>query len=295
MSKTWQERMQGAAKALLFVNAEEFERDFTAKIGITEASGGTEALDDDEILKFGDFREAYKAMPIATLRMAFKALREGRQAQPEQPSSDARTEQLKALGLKVRLEDADPSVLLPLYDPNRPSDPVTTALKKRFGERPVVAFKEDGSVALEESLRNIADIEQGFPEADAIQVDGKLARLWPIGRKPDTVVEEDPLFPGKPLRNGYSTVNNRNWSKIPQAARQLCRIIVERGDINPDNRDAVLRLMERAAAEGSLEDAYPEAALEFRERRKKDDLPKLKVELGNLTKPNNPFGVRRQY
>lgn len=296
MSRTWEDRMAGASTALGYPTAEAFEQDFDSRIGISKSRGGTQALDDDEVLKFGDFREAFKEKPIAVLRMAFKSLREGKAAaQAEQPGTgDARTEQLKALGLKVKLEDASPAVLLPLYDPNQPSDPVTTALKKRFGDKPVVAFKEDGTVALEESLRNISDIEQGFPEVDAIQVDGKLARLWPVGRRPDTVVEEDPLFPGKPLRSGYSTVNNRNWSKITLDMRQLCRIVVERGEINVENREAVLRLMERAS-DGDLGEAYPEAELEFRERKKKDTLPRLKVELGSLTKPNNPFGVRRQY
>jgi hypothetical protein len=294
MSKTWEERMAGAAQAF-GTTSEDFENGFTQVIGITKQMG-TSALDDDEILKFGDFREAYKDKPIAVLRMAFKSLREGRQSQNEQTGSgaDPRLEQLKALGLKVKLEDADVSVLLPLYDPNKPSDPVTLALKKRFSDKPLIAFRDDGTIALEETLRNIADIEQGFPEADAIQVDGKLARLWPLGRRPDTIVEEDPLFPGKPLRNGYSTVNNRNWSKIPQDARQLCRIIVERGEINVENREAVLRLMERAT-EGDLGEAYLEAEMEFRERKKKDDLPKLRVELGSLAKPNNPFGVPRRY
>lgn len=291
MSATYDERMASAAQAL-GLTTEEFKGDYIARIGLLTV----EELEDQSVSKWSDFIRRYEdRFPVGKVRKAFNALCGGKgEGQAPETSGDARTEQLKALGLKIRLEDASYIVLLPLYDPNQPSDPVTTALRKRFGEKPVIAFREDGSVAQEETLRNLSDMEQGYPEVDAIQVDGKLARLWPVGKKPDTMVEEDPLFPGRPLRNGYSTVNNRNWSKIPHEVRQCCRVIVEHGDINPENREAVLRLMERAV-EGTLDYAYPEAAMEFRERQKKGDLPKLKVELGSLTKPNNPFGVRRQY
>lgn len=307
MSKTWEDRIAGAAKAF-GMTVDQFDSILDERMGLTKELG-VAALDDEEVFKFGDFREAFKERPIASLRLAFKALRESRgQAEPA-GSSDVRTEQLKALGLKVRLDDADSSILLPLYDPSKPSDPVAQALKRRFGDKPVIAFRDDGSIAVTETVRNIADIEQGYPEVDAITVDGKLTRLWPIGVKPNTMVDEDPLFPGRPLRNGYSTVNNRNWSAVPLWNRQLCRIVVERGEIDVNNKEAVLRLIERATFKidpdakapvaptphKELTTAYPEADMEYRERQSRNDLPKLRVELSSLSKPNNPFGVPRRY
>jgi hypothetical protein len=269
-----------------------------AGIGINENIGNVELLNDDEIFKFGDYREAFKDYPIAVVRMSWRGLRGGKK-EPQvlmesTADTDGRAALLKSLGLKVRLEDADTSVLLKLYLPDKPSDPVTTALKKRFQERPVIAFHDDGTVAEIESLQYVSDLEQGYPARDSIMVDSKLTKLWPVGIKPSQMVDEDPLFPGQPLRNGYSLVNHRNWSKVITGQRQLCRIIVERGDIDPTNQDAVLRLLERAEAQ-SLDQTYLEASLEFRERFKRDALPKLKVELGSLAKPQNPFGVRRQY
>jgi len=80
---------------------------------------------------------------------------------------------------------------------------------------------------------------------------------------------------------------------------------VDRGDIDVNNNEAVLRLLERAKADetvstqspipASLLEAYPEAELEFRERKKRDELPKLKIALGSNVKPNNPFGSKRSY
>lgn len=266
--------------------------DLKLKLGVSSI----EMLDDDDVLKFGDLRELFKEKGPAAVRLAFKQLKGGKKSKREiEETGSGRIEELRALGLKVRLEDADPASLLKVYLPDKPSDPVTNALRKRFGEKPIIAFRDDGTVALTETCQYLADLEQHFPERKEIMVDGKLTQLWPVGCKPYNVVDEDPLFPGQPLRNGYSLVNHRNWTNISLRNRQLCRIILERGDIDPDNREAVLRLLERAQ-EAELAEAYQEAELEFRNREIRDTLPKLKVELGLLTnKPNNPFGVRRQY
>lgn len=265
-----------------------------AKVGLETV----EDLDNAEIFKFGDFLKQFEGYPIGKVRKAFAALKDGKtQETPADTSaSNPRLQELRALGLKVRVEDADPATLLPYYLPDKPADPVTVALKKRFGDKPVLAFRDDGKIAMTETLQYIADLEQNYPARDSIMVDGKLAKLWAVGAAPNALVDEDPLFPGQPLRGGYSLVNHRNWNDISQENRQLCRIIVQRGDIDPENRDAVLRLLERAATKDELQKAYPEAELEFRELKRKDELPKLKVELGvSSSKPNNPFGVSRKY
>jgi len=285
------ERLAAAAKALA-LTPEEFTKLFDNRIGLDSVAD----LDNDEVFKFGDFLKKFEDHPVGRVRKAFAALKGGKVQSQESTSNDPRIQELRALGLKVRIEDADPAVLLKFYLPDKPADPITSALKKRFGNKPVVAFKDDGTVALTETLQYIADLEQNYPERETITVEGKLSRLWPIGVRPMSMVDEDPLFPGQPLRNGYSVVNNRNWTKVSQENRQLCRIIVDRGEIDPNNKEAVLRLLERAETKDGLASAYEEADLEFRERQKQDTLPKLKVELGaSATKLNNPFGVRRQY
>ena len=45
-----------------------------------------------------------------------------------------------------------------------------------------------------------------------------------------------PLFPGKPLRRGRSSVNRINWINIDLATRQFFRILVTEGFIDPNNR-----------------------------------------------------------
>lgn len=271
-----------------------------AAMGVPGADAGIKVLDSEDF-KFGDFRETFKDQGIVALRIAFRELKGGK-SEPKEAvhtspgSTDPRTELLRSLGMKIKLEDADPAVLLPHYLPDKPNDPISTALRKRFGDRAVVAFHDDGKVAVTESLEYIGSLEQHYPEQQAITVDGKLTKLYAIGVKPNQMVDEDPLFPGQPLRNGHSVVNNRRWTEISLECRQLCRIVVERGDVDPNNREAVLRLMERAKDYVGLAEAYPEADLEFRERKGRDELPKLKVQLGGTSnKPQNPFGVPRRY
>ena len=281
-----------AAAAAFNLTVEAFTELFNAKIGLTT----TEDLDSEEVFKFGDFLKKFEDRPIGQVRKAYGALRGGKKEKEEATSiTDERTAQLKALGFKVKLEEAPVSLLLPLYKPDLPSDPVTQALKKRFTDKPVIAFNDDGTVAVTETLQYVSDLEQSFPARETIMVGGQLAKLWPVGAKPNTLVEEDPLFPGQPLRNGYSIVNNRNWTDIPHVVRQLCRVIVSRGDIDAGNKEAVLRLLERAQSQQKLAETYPEAMLEFRELKQRDELPKLKVVLGAGSKPNNPFGSKRQY
>ena len=277
-------------------------------MGLSQAMG-VAALDDEDVFKFGDFREAFKDMPVAVLRMAFKALRGGKSTERPAagtgtPQGDERLAELqRQFGYKPKLKDVDTASLLGLYAPDKPNDPISVALKERFGTEPVVAFDDDGKVNVAATVEYASGIEQGFPKTDTVNVNGRLVKLWPVGIKPDVMVEEDPLFPGNPLRNGVSVTNHRNWSKVTQPDRQFCRLVLEQGAIDPSNHEAVLRLLERAqdgdgakaAPNRKLEDAYPEIGLLWREKCKRDELPKLKIELGKAAKPQNPFGVKRNY
>ena len=288
----WGTRISNAAQAL-GKPSEDLTSLLAETFGITEAEDGLSMLDDEEVFKFGDFREAVKA-PIAKLRLAFKHLRGGKKA-ADRGTADARTSALLALGHEATLEDAQTADLLRLYDPSKgPSDPVTRILAYRYPARPIIAFKDDGSVAVEECAAYIADTDaQRCNLTDKIMVNGQLVKLWPVGTLPNIMLDEDPLFPGVALHSGRSQRNYLDWSKVEIKERRLCRIILERGDINVGNREAITRLLERAE-EKKLVTAYPEADLDYREREREERLPLLKVSIHNQ-KPNNPFGVKRTY
>lgn len=298
---TWESRVQNIANAL-GTTSEHVQKILTG-MGYDPATG-LEMMDDDDVTKFGDFRDAFNpplpsplegqtvdTVPLIKLRLAFKFAK-GSKKTEDRTGVDARTLQLRQLGFKVSLQEANLALLLPLYLPGQPNDAVSLALKKRFHDQPVIAFKADGTVAVAETIAYAADLEQGMAFQESIMVDGELSVLLPVGVLPSIVLEEDPLYEGKPLRGGRSTVNHRNWTGINHEARQLIRVILERNEINVDDREAVIRLMARSAKLPEMKETYPEAWLEFRTRKTADTLPSLKL-VPKSAKPNNPFGHRK--
>jgi len=124
------------------------------------------------------------------------------------------------------------------------------------------------------------------------------------------MVEEDPLFPGQPLKRGRSVNNRVNWNGIDIELRQLCRIIVEREEIDPNDKLDINKFMKMVsmsndiakASDGAttsisgLKTIYADAYLEFRERKVSGDLPKLTIAMAEANgKKQNPFGVNRSY
>jgi hypothetical protein len=282
---TTQSRISAAA-GFLNITEEELTKKLEV-MGLSDAD-----LIDDYVFRFGDFRDSLADKPIALVRKAYRALR-GSKSESEQ---DARAVELKQkFGLKPTLETASLEQLLALYDMNKPQDPVTIALLKRFDNKAVLVFKSaTGELDVSATVAYVNDLEQKLTEERDLVPDsgGTLVEPQMVGALVNVVLDEDPLFPGKPLRQHRSVVNHRNWERVNLINRQLCRIILERGEIDTENRDAVLRLIERAEKE-LLPEAFPEAFVEYGKRVITDDLPKLKMRPGD--KPhtaNNPFGIK---
>ena len=183
--------------------------------------------------------------------------------------------------------------LLGWYDPEDPDNLATNLLQQRFGSEPLIAFiPGTRDVAIKDSADYIKDRRRGFDKQEHIYVDGKLARLYPVGVLPLDFVEEDPLVvvaPGKKpamLRRGRSTKYNADFNGIPFPTRQLVRIIVERGDANPNVRSD-LKLLMSTATQGfdELSEEYPEAYLDYQEREAAGTLPPLRAQLGTSATP----------
>lgn len=301
---SWNIRIQNIANSLSI--SVESVKARLAKWGIPEDDIGFAMLDDEEVAKFGDFQNFFGTaddgqtpIPMARLRMAFKFLRGGKKS-ADRLGIDARLLELKNLGYKVKLEDADLATLLRAYRPELPNDPVTAVLRKRFGDKRAIAFKQDGTVAVEETASFWADVEQGLVtpgNLECIVVDGTPEELHPVGINPNAnqVLDEDPLFPGHALRAGRSQVNFRTWTKVDYTSRAFCRLVLNAGLIDPRDNMAVIKLIEAAEAGlKQLSEIYPEVGVEHRRLLKQDDLPELKVR-PNRSKPNNPFAVNRKY
>lgn len=301
-SDTWENRIQTAA-TFMGLSVKTVEEGLK-NLGVEKDPAGLEMLSDESITPFGDIRAIFcdnalfGKIPIAKVRLAMKHLR-GPQGSNKTDTVDPELIALKnKYGIKMRIEDVDASELLEHYHPEQPNHPISVALKKRYGEKAIIVFKPDSkTIDIEATANYIADLEQGFPEQETVDVDGVLVRIYPIGKVPNQMIEEDPLFEGRPLKRGRSIVNRVNWSGIGQTVRQFCRIIVERDDIDVNDRFQIQELLKLAqnGCEG-LKKVYPEADLDFRERLQKDNLPKLMMSMEETNgRVQNPFGINRKY
>jgi len=294
---TWENRIEQAANVMGLSN-EEIEQILATKgYEITKEPCGLEMLSDEEVTPFGDLRKLFceeNEVAVPKLRMAIKFLR-GPKDSLKATEIDTEMVALQTkYGFRMRMQDLGMEELLPYYKPNKKNRIYETLIKK-FGNKPVIAFKPDTTeVAVDETLDYITDIENGLPEESAIDVNGELVKLYPVGKIPNQVVDEDPLFEGNPLKRGRSMVNRFNWSSVKLEVRQLFRILVDRDDIDPNDRVGVSRLIKSSTDE--LKELFPEAYMEYKELKTKGDLPKLVLSLDEATaKRNDPFSINRRY
>lgn len=295
---SWENRIKSAA-TFMGLSTEQVEEGLK-KLGVEKEPSGLEMLSDDSITPFGDIRAVfcddakYGQIPIAKVRLAMKYLR-GPKGSDKTDSIDPELVALKTkYGIRMKLEDVEPSELLESYHPEQPNHPVTVALKKRFGDKAVVVFKPDSKVIdIEATANYISDLEQGFPEQETTESDGELVRILRVGQIPNQMIEEDPMFEGQPLKRMRSMINRVNWADIAIDVRQFSRVVVNRGDIDVNDRFQVQEFM-KLAGKGmkELKKMYPEAALEYRELDQKHELPELTISMEVASsQKQNPFGI----
>jgi len=299
---SWETRIKDAS-AILNKTPEEVT-EILSTLGVEELNG-LEMLSDEDVTPFGDLRRAFceeSDVKIAQLRLAIKYLRGPKDADKASETLDPETVYLQhEYGIKGsrKLSDLDPTELIPIYNPAKSSSRVTKTLKRHFGDQAVIAFRPGSQdVAVEETINYITDLEQGYAEEEAIEVDGQLQRLHPVGVIPNEMVDEDPFFEGQPLKRGRSTVNRINWTNVSQDARQFSRLIVERDEIDPNDKLAVRNFMEiTEKGVEALRKIYSEVDLVYRELKEENNLPSLKLKLNEIQsgKTQNPFGVPRKY
>lgn len=294
---SWESRIQFTAQILGLTPEEVVESLASDEIGIDKEPLGLEMLSDENILRFADFSKVFrdgKGVKMGKIRLAYNKLIKPNGQSEKATKLDARTLELKEkFGYKVKMADAKNEDLLDFYDTARPNDPVTRTLHGRYGDTPVIALDPDtGEVAIAESLDVMTDVDRGIEPPDTILVNDVLVRLVAIGIQPDLELDEDPLFPGQPLRRDRSSENHISWKGINHEVRQFCRIIHEQDEIDRHNRLALASFID-IAKKGfiALKDIYPESNLIFRDRRKVGELPRLKVLLDGSNRKQSPFKI----
>jgi len=296
---SWESRIQQAS--IILGKTPQEVSSILQTYGVEELPVGLEMLSDDTATPFGDLRKVFcddNGIALPKLRMAMKYLR----GPVDSPKTDSVTTEEYDLrnkyDIKGNWDDLPTEQLLQSYNPAQKDSPINRTLKKRFGERAIIAFKpESRDVAIDETINYISDLEDGFPDEEFVEVDGVPVKLYPINKVPNQVIEEDPLFPNKPLKRGRSIINRLDWNGVSLETRQFFRILIDNNLLDLQVLDRVTIRNIISGPKASLEElrkTYPEAAIMFAELKKRDQLPKLKLTLDDVNdnKAQNPFNVR---
>lgn len=196
-----------------------------------------------------------------------------------------------------RAQRLSPKELIAEYDPKQPRNPFGERLKTLSEGKRFLVFNDDGTVNAEESVKLFDELED-FEERETATVDGKPRKVYRVGDRPGRTADEHPLYPGVALRAGGRSEADCNWGEIPLKTRQVYRLAVEVGELNPaEFREADLHMEATTRTEEEILRLYRKAAVRWQELDSIGKLPPLKVTLGGEKKQsersNHPFGAHR--
>ena len=187
--------------------------------------------------------------------------------------------------------------LVERYNSKDVKNPVGKRLKDLSDGKKFIVFHDDSKVNVEETVKLLEDIINGLPETETAFVGGRPFPTFSIGERPDFYVEENPIYPGRPLRsNETCDQTGRSWQGVSTEVRQLLYLAVEEtGELVissvADASDILDKVLAKESSVGSFGSRYPEASIMFDEKKKIGQLPLLKIKVGEKgSTRNDPFG-----
>jgi len=145
-----------------------------------------------------------------------------------------------------------------------------------------VVYQDDGSVNIDKTVEILKEIQKGYPGRDTVTVDGDVRAVYKITDLPDAFADENPLYPGRPLRpDGTCDQTGRSWAGIDLKIRQLVRLALESHELNVtengglDRAHNLIDLCMDNDALKKLRVRYKQAAVRFDELVKLNKLPNL--------------------
>lgn len=177
--------------------------------------------------------------------------------------------------------------LVEALDPEDPTNAVGERLNKIVKNQPFIVFSVGRMVDVETTYKLLQEIKNQYPGRDIIEVNGDVKQVYRLGELPDNYADENPIYHDRPLRpDGTCDQTGRSWEGISLNIRQLIRVIVdEESDcVSLDLTHKLLDMAMGADAAKKLRTRYRHAALKFDELQKTNQLPNLKIVLGNLQK-----------
>lgn len=198
--------------------------------------------------------------------------------------------QLHKIGSVVSEKKAGKMSLLELIvslDPEESTSPVAKRLKEMSKGQKFIVFSSGRTILVDATLELLKELKQGYTSRD--QYKGK--ETYAIGDLPDNYAEENPLYPGRPLRpDGTCDQTNRSWAGIPKNVRQLIRLALSTKEIDVNSPGGHARandVLDLVTGNGfeKLGERFFKAKIQFDRVEKIGGLPNLLIPLGK------PVGV----
>ena len=186
-----------------------------------------------------------------------------------------------------------PRELVESFDPTEDSSPVARRLAAMSKGEPFIVFESGRKVDVETTLKLLLEIkDSGMKGRPNYEVGGKIKRTYKVGQLPNNEVDENPLYPGRPLRpDGTCDQTQRSWEGVPLEFRQLVYMAVGTGElvVTLENAHNILDIVLGTNAEKTLRQRYRQAAMQFDESPK--DRPDLRIRLNeeSVGGSNGPF------
>jgi hypothetical protein len=200
----------------------------------------------------------------------------------------------KVLGLSYK-------ELVERYNPKDVKNPVGKRLRDLSDGKKFVIFDGDSKVNVDATVHLLEDIINGMPEIPTAFIGGRPLPTYSIGERPDFYVEENPIYPGRPLRsNETCDQTGRSWQGVATDVRQLLYTAINTGELDiqtvSDAHDILDRVLSKDTSLTYFRARYPEASKEFDEKSNIGQPPLLKIRIGETSSSgNNPFGSNTTY
>jgi len=197
--------------------------------------------------------------------------------------------------------------LLEAFNPKE-EDAVSCRLGSISQYLPCIVYKENGSVDVDASIVCLEDLKEGFePRSVYIGSDGVPQKVYKVDARPESVVSENPLLPGRPLRGATETCDqtHRSWEKVPHKVRVLLRLALATGELAIDQVGRIhdtLDLLIGKSEEDTvsiISQRFHKAALLYKDQKLEGTLPTLRIVRNSTTKKRkqDPFfgGGHKKY
>lgn len=228
-------------------------------------AGGT----NEEVLKLVSFEDLEKfGLPLLLAKQAASIFR-------KEPN------QTRRVFSDYRVGSMNVRELLEHYDPKE-DNKVSSRLKELSKSQPCIVFHTDGRVNVDASEKIISEIRNNEP-ARHVWLEGDTPRkIYPVGQRPNEMVDENPLFAGQRLRSDQTCGNtNFSWEGVSLQVRQLLWIARHKtAELNPKSIDDFFNLITSAKDENAFAKfgaRYQKAALMFDEMQHNGHLPSLRI------------------